>query len=397
MPASGHPPARRSNLIRRCAPGASFPVALRRPYRFLVFAAGSIFLFVLLVIGVPGFALHGQEIVDPENDQPPVPTQMDENAWNDEGHVEDGMSDDPRDFDGGGDERAMPRLGYRAGEDEDDGMERPYGRMRTRIGTTDDAPGGSYPGSFAGEYPPADAYPNDMQAWGGQPYPDGPHPPPTAHPGAACHGEYGCWGGMVPCVAAFLLGDPDLNESWQYRPWNASWFLGNLWGDQLIDGRVDQGSGLFAGYRFGIDFARRWGTEMRFGFSSVQLEYPNGNPNSLDTNVFIWDVNLLYYFREEARLRPFMTTGIGVAHFNFPDDMGLSVAESVLGMPFGIGVKYRWGRRLVVRTQVIDNLAFGRGSGLDTLHNVSFTAGFEVRFCGARKTYWPWEPGRFVW
>jgi hypothetical protein len=322
---------------------------------------------------------------------------MDEGDWNAEGQFGDEMPYDGRDDHSTGDERADPRFGFPAGEDAYDEMERPYGQMRTRIGTTDEASRNPYPDSYAGEYPPPDAYPNDMQSWGGPPYPDGPHPPRSPHPPAACQGEWWYPGGICPYVTAFLLGDPYLNESWLYRPWNASWFIGNIWGDLLIAGRVDQDSGLLAGYRIGIDFAERWGTEMRFGFSSVELEYPGGNPTNLDGDIFLWDVNLLYYFLAESRLRPFMKTGFGLANFDFPNDVGQPVEETVLGMPFGIGVKYRWGRRLVVRTELLNNLAFGSGSGLDTLHNVSFTAGFEVRFGGARKNYWPWEPGRFVW
>ena len=46
---------------------------------------------------------------------------------------------------------------------------------------------------------------------------------------------------------------------------------------------------------------------------------------------------------------------------------------------------------LVLRFDVLDNLAFGSGR-LGTMNNFSFTTGFEYRFGGEHYNYWPWNP-----
>jgi hypothetical protein len=39
-------------------------------------------------------------------------------------------------------------------------------------------------------------------------------------------------------------------------------------------------------------------------------------------------------------------------------------------------------------------VAFAGGSIIQMQHNISFTAGFEIRFGRPRVQYWPWDPGR---
>ena len=66
-------------------------------------------------------------------------------------------------------------------------------------------------------------------------------------------------------------------------------------------------------------------------------------------------------------------------------------------MPFGFGLKVRCIRDwLALRLEMLDNVAFG-SAGLDTMHNITLTGGVEVRFGGPRKSYWPWNPDRYLW
>ena len=101
-----------------------------------------------------------------------------------------------------------------------------------------------------------------------------------------------------------------------------------------------------------------------------------------------WDLNLLYYPWGDARWRPYLSLGLGVADFEFLTAAGQRVRETVLALPFGFGVKYRWKKWLAVRTSLTDNLSFG-ARGIDTMHNVSLTLGAEIQLGGRRKSYFP--------
>jgi hypothetical protein len=89
--------------------------------------------------------------------------------------------------------------------------------------------------------------------------------------------------------------------------------------------------------------------------------------------------------------------GLGSARFHFTDRLSRSYDKAVFAIPLAAGVKYRCNDWLALRFECTDNIAFGGGSGFDTVHNISATGGMEVRFGGSRKAYWPWNPGRHYW
>jgi hypothetical protein len=176
-----------------------------------------------------------------------------------------------------------------------------------------------------------------------------------------------------------------------------SWFLGPIWGDDLIASRVDQKAGLLGGYRIALDMDPHIGFETRMAFTSMKLGYARGNPLGRKSDVVMWDLDLMYYPTGESRFRPFFTTGIGIVDVDFRDETGYGYDELVLGMPFGCGFKYRWDRYLILRMDLRDNLAFAATSGLETMHNFSMTFGLEFRFGGPKTRYFPWQPGRGGW
>ncbi len=191
-------------------------------------------------------------------------------------------------------------------------------------------------------------------------------------------------------------GRPLMGTSWLNRPFHADWFAGALFGDNLIGGRVDQGNDLFGGYRLGWDMDHYWGGEVRFGWSAPELVGPQDQPLGQTGDVFVGDINLLYYPWGDARWRPYLLMGAGVANFSFMDENGVHYDTTLVGMPVGGGLKYALRQWLALRAELLDNMAFGN-HGIEAQHNVSLTLGVEVHWGAITRSYWPWNPGRHVW
>ncbi|MBN2474393.1 MAG: hypothetical protein JXB62_07280 [Pirellulales bacterium] len=202
------------------------------------------------------------------------------------------------------------------------------------------------------------------------------------------------------------LGRPLQRESWLFRPFSAGWFMGMMQGSPLIDDWVGQQQGYVGGYRFGWDQSYYWGGEMRFAFASVELyDSPRAiaaGPSERfnvrrDVDLTHWDLDLLYYPWGDTQWRPYFMVGLGTARVIFIDRLSHRYDSAVFAMPLAMGVKYRCNDWLALRFELTDNMAFSGGGGFNTLHSLSLTGGVEVRFGGARKAYWPWNPGRHYW
>jgi hypothetical protein len=182
-------------------------------------------------------------------------------------------------------------------------------------------------------------------------------------------------GGMFSGLHALFRPAP--NGNWDNEPLHFDTFLG------FIDDRTAQNTGVLGGFRLGWDYDTYWGVETRLGFTSLQE----------DTGpVVIWDESLLYYPWGDSRVRPYFTLGLGVNECRIVDPGDdWHHRQNLVDMPFGIGFKYRLHEWLVLRFDILDNLAFGSGS-LGTMNNFSFTTGFEWRFGGVHYNYWPWNP-----
>ncbi len=192
-------------------------------------------------------------------------------------------------------------------------------------------------------------------------------------------------------------GRPLITSSWRNRPGSASAFVGGIFAEGLIPGQVDQGSGVFLGARIGWDLDHYLGTEARFGLGYPEIKYaPTAGLPGDTGRIMLGDLSLLYYPWGDARWRPYLLWGLGVAVFDFTDHLGRPTNQAAFGMPIGIGVKYRWDERIALRAELLDNIAFGSGGGLETMNNFSLTMGAEYRFGGKRPSYWPWHPSRFL-
>jgi hypothetical protein len=187
-------------------------------------------------------------------------------------------------------------------------------------------------------------------------------------------------------------GEPLQGTSWRNRPFHMGWAVGALLGDQLIDGRLDQGQRVLGAYRLGWDFDHYWGSELRFAFAYLDVIDASDGRSGRDARHLYWDGNLLYYPWGDARWRPYVTVGLGVANIRFQDQAEGKFHESLLGLPFGMGLKYQARKWLAWRLEVKDNLVVS-GAGLSTMHNLSITGGVEVHFGNHPTSYYPWNPG----
>jgi len=186
---------------------------------------------------------------------------------------------------------------------------------------------------------------------------------------------------------------PLQTESWLNRPVSASFFLGGIFlGDPMTG--LEGDAGIFYGGRLGWDYASRFGVEARMGGGSPGVSSTVFNYELPQTNLFFVDVNWLFYPTGDTRWRPYLSAGTGLFNVDLVNAANHRFHESLFEVPFGIGLKYRYSTRTVMRFEVMDNFAFGTGL-LDDMHNLSFTAGLETRFGGGnRKSYWPWKPDR---
>ncbi|MEQ8835411.1 MAG: hypothetical protein RID07_01250 [Lacipirellulaceae bacterium] len=191
-------------------------------------------------------------------------------------------------------------------------------------------------------------------------------------------------------------GVPLERTSWLNRPYHVDWFLGPLLSDDLVTGSVGQSNDLFGGFRIGWDFDYYWGIQGRLGWSNpdIQTAATAGNPPS--GNYFVGDIDILYYPWGDTKVRPYMLLGVGLAEVGSVNPDGSGKEITLLGMPFGGGVEFPQTPWLVWRLEVLDNLAFG-ADGVSTMHNISLTAGMELRLGARPRSYWPWRSSRNVW
>jgi hypothetical protein len=191
---------------------------------------------------------------------------------------------------------------------------------------------------------------------------------------------------------ALGFGQPLVGTSWQNRPFHADFFTGTMIGDDAIDGVIGQEAGFFVGGRLGWDYDYYWGVESRLGTAWMSLFDRQHPENNIGTgNILVWDMSLLYYPWGDSRWRPFVLVGTGIEQLDSYGSALPIYSGTLFELPFGAGLKYRFNEWLTWRVDVVDNFAIGTGS-LDTMHNVSFSAGLEYRFGGHRRTYWPWNP-----
>jgi len=191
-------------------------------------------------------------------------------------------------------------------------------------------------------------------------------------------------------------GIPLERSSWLNRPYHVDWFLGSLLGDELIDNRVNMDNELIGGLRIGWDYDYYWGMEWKLAWSKPNIQFAEPQPLADNGSYFGSNVGLVYYPWGDSKVRPYYTLGLGMARIRFVDDQEINRNVTLLTMPFGAGVRVQQWPWLAWRLELADNLAFG-DDGVETMNNVSLTAGMELRLGAKPSSYWPWRSSRSVW
>ncbi len=212
-------------------------------------------------------------------------------------------------------------------------------------------------------------------------------------------------------------GEPLVQESWSFRPLSIGGFFGFVQGSGLIEDWVRERQGMVIGATLGWDFHHYFGCEMRLAFGRVVVgdsawaiaaqaaaddaaglapadparrRFDPGR----DNDFFLWELSVLYYPWGDSRWRPYATLGLGTSGVDFVDRLSTVYQDVYVTVPFGVGVKVLQGDCLAFRLELMDHVAFGGGKPVGTVHHLTLTMGMEFRFGGARRAYWPWNPGR---
>lgn len=191
------------------------------------------------------------------------------------------------------------------------------------------------------------------------------------------------------------LGAPLRGTSWLNRPFETSVDFGAL----IMTGRpatgVRSSNDLFVAVSSGWDWDHYWGTRLRLGWSTPQLDNPAESGDESD-NLFIADASLMYYPWGDSRVRPYWRLGAGLTDLEFTNVNGARQQEFLYTIPIGVGVKHMWKRWLVWRAELADNLAIGANEAR-TMNNLTLTFGLEARWGGAPDGYWAWRPRGHAW
>jgi hypothetical protein len=245
-----------------------------------------------------------------------------------------------------------------------------------------------------GELPPEAIIPGDSTQL--------PTAAPPSHGGCSCAScRSGTSHGPPPEIAGssgwFTNDCPKavISGGWCERPLYFDGFVGAIYGDEFVDGQINQHTSFLAGVRLGWDLDESWGWEGRLAVSDLDISNVNGPSDNRQADLLLADVSLVHYFFTDLTTRPFLSVGVGGVDVEYVDAAGLETEEQVFGVPIGIGIKHRYDDWLVFRFDLTDNMAFGGGTPMGTQHNLSATGSFELRFGGSRVSYWPWQPRRY--
>ena len=182
-------------------------------------------------------------------------------------------------------------------------------------------------------------------------------------------------------------GEPLIGTSWLNRPHYTAPMVGSMIADDLCS-NAQLHNGLFASLHHGWDFNHFHGAECRLAGGSYDVF---NSPTDSNAGIVFADASLMYYPWGDSRWRPYYSVGLGVAYHHVRDNAGTTHNETLIHFPLGIGVKYQLQYHCAMRFDIKHNINFG-GGGLDAMDHVSLAFGFEYRYGGRPKSYFPWNP-----
>jgi len=191
-------------------------------------------------------------------------------------------------------------------------------------------------------------------------------------------------------------GEPLRGTSWLNRPYEVAMDFGALVMTGRPNTNVRSGNDLFAAIHAGWDWDHYWGTQVRVGWSTPELDNTSIAGEDQADNLFISDVSVLYYPWGDSRSRPYCRLGMGLTDIEYTNNASQRQHESLFTIPIAVGIKYQFRRWLVWRAEFANNLAIGQNE-TSTLNNITLTFGLEGRFGGRPSGYWAWHPRGHAW
>lgn len=153
-----------------------------------------------------------------------------------------------------------------------------------------------------------------------------------------------------------------------------------------------------AGIRLGWDLAPRLGVESRLAFARQSLRDAAQAGSLSHENFIFWDADLLLYPWGDRPWRPFLLGGLGLSNVQYIDNASVYWNQTLLAVPVGAGLQYRFNNRAALRLDVVDNMLLHRAAGGGTRHlqhELSITFGFQTRFGRPHKPYFDYPHSRF--
>ena len=187
------------------------------------------------------------------------------------------------------------------------------------------------------------------------------------------------------------------NDSWLFFPVSVTKFTGPLFTQEPVHEKDNNGQGTMAGVRLGWDFAPRLGVESRLAFARQALRDTAIVGSLSHENFIFWDADLLVYPWGDRPWRPFLLAGLGLSNVQYIDNSSVYWNQTLLAVPLGAGLQYRFNNRAALRLDVTDNMLLRSAAGggaRHMQHDLSITFGFQARF-GPHRPYFTYPHSRF--
>ncbi len=207
---------------------------------------------------------------------------------------------------------------------------------------------------------------------------------------------------MVALVALILL--VGISPVWgqlagsaeRENDWQVTFMSGYFSSGSVMDTHTDAGERVKVSSEGGWSIGLRWGAEQEYlgwevGFSAVfadlDLEadsFAVDLPSSEDATFLLGGVNLLWFPTGNdlgnGRVRPYVTVGPGVVHFD--SDYDEAGSETMLSANAGVGVKFLLGDEgnPVLRFEWRWHYMMGVSSDMGDLYRQELVAGIGFRF-----------------
>lgn len=195
---------------------------------------------------------------------------------------------------------------------------------------------------------------------------------------------------------AIGAGEPLRGTSWLNRPVEVAGEVGALIMTGPPANDIRAANDLFAAVQLGWDWDHYWGSQLRLGWSTPEMDNPNVQEADLSDNFLLTDASVMYYPWGDSRTRPYVRFGFGLVDLEFTNSNNERQQENLFTMPLAIGVKRLVKRNLAMRAEFANNITFGANEA-DGADYITLSIGLEGRFGGKPDGYWAWSPAGGAW